>query len=474
MAKAKGFIEFSRQSTGYRPVECRIKDYREIEIPLTPDELKKQAARCIDCGIPFCHGAGCPIRNNIPEFNDLVYQGRWQQACDVLHATNNLPEVTGRVCPAPCETSCTLSINDKPVTIRHIEYQIVERGFAEGWIKPLAPAVKNGKTVAVIGSGPAGLSAAQQLARAGFEVSVFEKDEKPGGLLRYGIPDFKLEKWVIDRRLEQMKAEGVKFHTGVDAGKDISAHYLQKMFDYICITMGAGKPRDLPIPGRDIPGIHYAMEFLAQQNKLNSNEPFNLSSRINAAGKNVLVIGGGDTGSDCVGTSRRQGAASITQIEILPQPPESRPEDTPWPMWPRQMRTSSSHEEGCTRMWSIASKKFVGDASGLKEVHACKVERKQDNGRWIMNEIPGSEFVIKAELALLAMGFVHVEHNQLIKDLNLDLDARGNIKVNQYQSNIPSVFGAGDAVSGASLVVRAIDSGRLAAEAILNWYQKNS
>jgi NAD(P)H-dependent glutamate synthase small subunit len=472
MSKTKGFLDHKRQSPGYRPVDVRIADYQEIEIPLTPEEIKQQAHRCIDCGIPFCHSTGCPVRNKIPEFNELVYQGRWKQACDVLHSTNNFPEVTGRICPAPCETSCTLAINDQPVTIRHIENQIVERGFAEGWIVAQPSTVKTGKTIAVIGSGPAGLAAAQQLARAGYEVSVFERDEKPGGLMRYGIPDFKLEKSVLDRRLEQLTAEGVKFHTGVNAGVDISAHYLQKMYNAICVTMGAGQPRELTIPGRELPGIHFAMEFLTQQNKLLAGETVEPSSLINAARKNVLVIGGGDTGSDCVGTSRRQGAKSITQIEILPQPPQDRPADTPWPMWPRQMRTSTSHQEGCERRWSILSKKCVGDSDGVKEVHACQVEWKQENGRWVMTEVPNSDFVIKAELVLLAMGFVHVEHNQLIKDLNVQLDDRGNIKVNQYQSSVESVFAAGDAITGASLVVRAIDSGRLAAEAIDQWFRQ--
>jgi glutamate synthase (NADPH) small chain len=474
MSKTKGFLDYTRQSVTYRPVDVRIGDYQEIEIPLTPDAIKQQAYRCADCGIPFCHGTGCPLRNKIPEFNDLVYQGRWKQACEVLHSTNNFPEITGRICPAPCETSCTLAVNDQPVTIRHIEYQIVERGFSEGWIVPQPSTIKTGKTVAVIGSGPAGLAAAQQLARAGYDVSVFERDEKPGGLLRYGIPDFKLEKQVINRRLEQIKAEGVKFHTGVNAGVDISASYLQKMYNAICITIGSSSPRDLSIPGRQLPEIYFAMDFLTQQNKVLAGEFVDPSRQISASRKNVLVIGGGDTGSDCVGTSRRQGAKSITQIEILPQPPKDRPADTPWPMWPRQMRTSSSHEEGCDRHWSVLSKKIIGDSTGPKEVHVCKVEWKQENGRWVMTEVPGSDFVIQAELVLLAMGFVHVEHNQLIRDLNVELDDRGNVKVNQYQTSIPSVFAAGDAVSGASLVVRAIDSGRLAAEAIDQWFRRNA
>jgi len=474
MAKARGFLDFQRQPVGYRPADQRIGDYREIEIPLTPEAIKQQASRCSDCGIPFCHGTGCPVRNRIPEFNDLVYQGRWQQACENLHSTNNFPEITGRICPAPCETSCTLAVNDKPVLIRHIEFQIVERGFAEGWIKPLPAIKKTGKQVAVIGSGPAGLAAAQQLARAGHEVSVFERYEKPGGLLRYGIPDFKLEKQVLDRRLEQLIAEGVKFHNGVDAGTDISCRYLLKMFDSVCLTMGAWKPRDLPIPGRDLPGIHYAMDFLTQQNRLISGEGAGEGPILNAAGKDVLVIGGGDTGSDCVGTSRRHGARSITQIEILPQPPDQRPMDTPWPMWPRTMRTSSSHEEGCKRMWSIASKQFKGDKTGVKEVVACKVEWNQENGQWKMKEIPGSEFSLPAQMVLLAMGFVHVEHNQLIKELAVELDSRGNVKVNQYQTSNPKVFAAGDTIMGASLVVKAIDSGRQAAEAVHRWLMETT
>ncbi|MEN8126854.1 MAG: glutamate synthase subunit beta [Planctomycetota bacterium] len=464
MAKARGFLEYKRQPVEYRPIENRVKDYKEIEIPLTPETITQQAARCADCGIPFCHGAGCPLGNLIPDFNELVYLGKWKEACDVLHSTNNLPEITGRICPAPCETACTLAVNDDPVLIRHIEFQIVERGFAEGWITPLTPDTKTGKTAAVIGSGPAGLAAAQQLARMGHSVTVFEKDDKPGGLLRYGIPDFKLEKWVIERRINQLESEGVKFHCSVNVGKDISANYLEKMFDSIVLTMGAGQPRDLPVEGRDLNGIHFAMEFLAQQNKMIAGETIP-DTPINANGKHVIVIGGGDTGSDCVGTSRRQNAATVHQLEILSQPPETRPDDTPWPMWPRTMRTSSSHQEGCERMWNVMTKKFVGD-NNVKEIMACKVEWTQQDGQWKMDEVPNSEFTLKADLVMLAMGFVHVEHGPLIKDIGIDLDDRGNVITDNWQTSNPKVFAAGDTVSGASLVVQAIDAGRKTADAV--------
>jgi glutamate synthase (NADPH/NADH) small chain len=465
MANARGFLEYQRQPVPYRPIDNRVKDYNEIEIPLTPDALTQQAARCADCGIPFCHGDGCPVANLIPEFNDLVYLGKWKEACENLHSTNNLPEITGRICPAPCETSCTLAINDKPVLIRHIEFQIVERGFAEGWIKPLCPTEKSGRTVAVIGSGPAGISAAQQLARMGHTVTVYEKDAKAGGLLRYGIPDFKLEKWVIDRRIDQMKAEGVEFRCNINVGRNFSAKDLAAQYDAVALTMGAGQPRDLPVEGRDLGGIHFAMDFLTQQNRLISCEAVS-DPLISANGKHVIVIGGGDTGSDCVGTSRRQNAASVHQLEILPQPPETRPDDTPWPMWPRTMRTSSSHEEGCGRMWNVMTKKFTGDKNGLKEIVACKVEWTQECGQWKMKEVPGSEFTLKTDLVLLAMGFVHVEHGPLVNEIGIDLDGRGNIVADKWQTSNPKIFAAGDAVSGASLVVRAIDAGRKTADAV--------
>ncbi len=473
MAKTKGFLEYNRQPVGHRPIEERTGDFREIEIPLSPDDIKKQAARCSDCGIPFCHGTGCPIKNRIPEFNELVFQGRWRQACENLHSTNNFPEITGRVCPAPCETSCTLAVNDQPVLIRHIEYQIVERGFAEGWIKPLLAGQKTGRQAAVIGSGPAGLAAAQQLARAGHDVSVFERDELPGGLMRYGIPDFKLEKWVLDRRLEQLGAEGVHFHNGVDAGRDISARYLMKMFNAVCLTMGATQPRDIDVPGREFGNIHFAMDYLSQQNRIIAGQSFDPAARISANGRNVVVIGGGDTGSDCVGTARRQGAKTITQLEILPKPPDNRPTDTPWPMWPRMMRTSSCQEEGCDRRWSVLAKKFAGDHTGVKEIHACVVEWYKAGEQWKMKETPGTDFVLPAEIVLLAMGFVHVQCNQLIKELDIRLDDRGNVMTENFQTSNPAVFAAGDTILGASLVVKAIDSGRLAAEAIDHWLKQS-
>jgi len=406
--------------------------------------------------------------------NELVYKNRWKQACDCLHSTNNFPEITGRICPAPCETACTLSINDEPVLIRHIEFQIVERGFEKGWIKPLRAVQKTGKKVAVIGSGPAGLAAAQQLTRAGHDVVVFDKDEQAGGLLRYGIPDFKLEKHIIDRRLDQLRAEGVEFQTGVDVGEDISARYLQKMFDCTCLAMGAGLPRDLNIPGRGYDNILFAMHYLTAQNKINTSEPSNERKPVTAKDKVVVVIGGGDTGSDCVGTARRQGAKKIYQLEILPKPPETRPPDTPWPMWPRIMRTSSSHQEGCERRWGVMTKKFSGYETRLGHMHFCEVEWVKKSGVWKIQEVPGTDFSIKADLVILAMGFLHVVHEGLIKNIGLKLDAKGNIVVHDCQTSEPWVFAAGDSASGASLVVSAINSGRQAAAAIDRWLQKKS
>ncbi len=473
MADPTGFIKHKRGKLGYRPVEERIHDFKELDIPLSPDDLILQASRCMDCGIPFCHGCGCPLGNMIPEFNDLVYKGRWQEACEILHATNNFPEFTGRVCPAPCETACTLGVNDDPVMIRHIEYQIIEKGFANGWIKPIPAKVKTGKRVAVVGSGPAGLAAAQQLARAGHDVVVFEKEEKAGGLLRYGIPDFKMEKTVIDRRLSQMIDEGVVFQTGVNVGVDISARYLNKQFDCVLLTIGAWQPRDLDVPGRELDNVMFAMDFLTNQNKVVSAE-ITPEKAIDCSGKNVVVIGGGDTGSDCVGTSRRLGAKNIYQLEILPQPPESRPNDTPWPLWPRIMRTSSSHEEGCERMWSVMTKKLEGDAKGVKKLHAVEVDWTSENGKWNLVEKEGSEFTLDADMVLLAMGFVHAVHKGLVEDLGVDLDNRGNLVTNNYQTSVPWVFCAGDAATGASLVVRALDAGRCAAAAVDDYLKQHS
>jgi len=473
MGETKGFVKYKRQEIGHRPVEQRIYDFQELDLPLTPEQLVQQTARCMDCGIPFCHGVGCPLKNFIPDFNDLIYQGHWREACDLLHSTNNFPEFTGKVCPAPCETACTLAISDQPVLIRHIEYQIVERGFAEGWIKPTHAVRKTGKRVAIIGSGPAGLAAAQQLARAGHDVVVFEKDQKIGGILRYGIPDFKLGKVIIDRRLKQMADESVRFQTDIMVGRDVSAHYLQKQFDCICLTMGSGQPRDLAVQGRDYENVLFAMDYLALQNKLCSGELIEENSKLNAKGKNVVVIGGGDTGSDCVGTARRQGAKNITQIEILPQPPEDRPDDTPWPNWPRIMRTSTSHEEGCSRMWGVMTKKMSGTETRVSKIDCCKVEWLQKDGAWKLKELPGTEFTLDADIVILALGFLHVSHQGLITDLGLDLNQRGDVSVRNFQTSQPWVFAAGDTINGASLVVRAIDSARGAAAAIDNWLQEH-
>ena len=465
MGDPKGFMNIARSDVQHRPVERRIKDYKEVNVPHSQEQLVEQAARCMDCGIPFCHTSGCPLNNRIPEFNDMVYRGRWEAACRNLHSTNNFPEFTGRVCPAPCEASCTLSVTSDPVLIEHIEYHIVEKGFEQGWIKPLIADESTGKTVAVIGSGPAGLACAQQLAREGHKVDVYEKNEKIGGLLRYGIPDFKLDKSIIDRRMEQMSAEGVSFRTGIEVGKDISGRYLKKSYDAICITAGAGEARDLPAPGRDLDGIHFAMKFLSQQNRRVSGETI-YDQDIVAEGKNVVVIGGGDTGSDCVGTSIRQGAKSVTQIEIMPKPPIERNSSTPWPMWPDKLRTSTSQNEGCERMWSVLTKEFKGDSKGVKKLICCKVEWTKTDGKWNFVEVKDSQFELDADLILLSMGFIHVNHDGIVGDLSLELDERGNIKTENYQTSQPFVFAAGDAASGASLVVRAINHGRRAAAQI--------
>lgn len=469
MGEIKGFLKYRRQDVGYRSVGERVLDFKEVELPLTPDEIHQQTARCMDCGIPFCHGAGCPLKNCIPDINELVYKGRWREACEYLHSTNNFPEITGRVCPAPCEAACTLSINDEPVLIRHIEFQIALWGFQQGWIRPKPPARKTGKRVAVAGSGPAGLAAAQQLARAGHSVVVFEKDQKIGGMLRYGIPDFKLEKWVVDRRIEQLAAEGVEFEEGVNVGEDISIRYLRKMFDCVCLAMGARQPRDIAVQGRGYENIVFAMEYLTAQNRRCAGEEVNGNGVVTAKDKVVVVIGGGDTGSDCVGTARRQGAKKIYQLEILPRPPQTRPPDTPWPGWPRIMRTSSSHEEGCERLWGVMTKNFSGYERRVGEVHCCRVEWSKEAGGWKIKEPPGSDFVLKADLVLLAMGFLHVEHEGLIRNLDLKLDEKGNVPADSYQTSEPWVFAAGDTINGASLVVSAINSGREAAAAIDCW-----
>jgi NAD(P)H-dependent glutamate synthase small subunit len=469
MGKPTGFLETNREDPSKRKVADRIRDFREFELLLPADRLQKQASRCMDCGVPYCHAFGCPLWNRIPDFNHMVYLGQWQRALDILHETNNFPEFTGRLCPAPCETACTLSINQSPVTIRHIELQIAEWGWREGAIKPEPAVRRTHKKVAVVGSGPAGLAAAQQLARMGHEPVVFEKADKVGGLLRYGIPDFKLEKWMIDRRLDQMKAEGAQFETQVDVGGDVSARYLKRTFDAVLIAAGATVPRELDVPGHELMGIHYAMDYLTLQNRLVDGQPIPPESMIHALNRYVVVIGGGDTGSDCVGTARRQGAKNIKQIEILPNPPEFREPANPWPTWPNIMRTSSSQEEGCERMWSVSTKAFLGDNKYVTGLHCAKLEWSEPDalGRRTCKEIPGSDFEIETDLVLLATGFVHVENGPLVQNLELNLDGRGNIVIDaQGMTSSPGVFAAGDSVQGASLVVKAIQQGRQAAEAV--------
>jgi NAD(P)H-dependent glutamate synthase small subunit len=469
MPKPTGFLEFQRQDPPKRPVSERVSDYREVERMMPSDSLIAQAARCMDCGIPYCHAFGCPLLNRVPDWNDMVYQGQWRKALELLHATSNFPEITGRVCPAPCEAACTLMIREAPVSIRHIELQIVERGWEEGWIMPQPPAAQSGCRVAVIGSGPAGLAASQQLARAGHRVVLFEKDDRIGGLLRYGIPDFKLEKWVLDRRIEQMRAEGVAFETNVQAGVDVSLSYLQNHFDAILITTGARVPRDLTVPGRGLRGIHFAMEFLAQSNRRIAGDAIPADAVVFTEGKDVVVIGGGDTGSDCIGTSRRQGARSITQLELLPQPPENRPLDNPWPLWPQVMRTSTSQEEGCERLWSISTKEFIGEGGAVRGLGCVKLDwcEPDATGRCSFKEIAGSEFERPAGLVLLAMGFVHTEHQPLVSEFGLKTDERGNILVDRnFMTSVNGVFAAGDSTKGQSLVVHALYLGRQAAAAV--------
>ncbi|HPH02960.1 MAG TPA: glutamate synthase subunit beta [Spirochaetota bacterium] len=465
MGKPTGFMEYTRQVWTEEPVAERIKHFREFhkEIPYT--NLRTQAARCMDCGVPWCHSHGCPLGNLIPDWNEMVWEDRLAEALELLHHTNNFPEFTGRVCPAPCEKACTLSLNNDPVSIKLIECEIVDRGFAAGLILPRPPGVKTGKMVAVIGSGPAGLAAAQQLGRAGHSVTVFERDEEPGGLLRFGIPDFKLEKRLIRRRIDQMEAEGVVFECGVDAGEDISANYLRRHFDAILLACGSKTPRDLEIPGRNLPGVHLAMEFLAQNNRLVAGLPVDADNRIPAQGKHVVVIGGGDTGSDCVGTSIRQGAAHVLQIEVLPKPRQHDGTNNPsWPDWPNILRTSTSHEEGCERRWGISTKEFRGTGR-VSEIVIEEVDWKFEPGKApVMTARPGTEAVIKADLVLLAMGFLHIEHGRLVRELGVELDGRGNVRCDTSgASSVPGVFTAGDSALGASLVVRAIATGRKAA-----------
>ena len=475
MGKVTGFLEFERLEEGYEPVEKRLKNYKEFVIGLTPEQAKQQGARCMDCGTPFCN-SGCPVNNIIPDFNDLVYQGDWKNAIEVLHSTNNFPDFTGRVCPAPCEAACVLNINNAPIGIKSIEHAIIDRAWAEGWVQPQPPKVKTGKKVAVVGSGPAGMAAAQQLARVGHDVTVFEKNDTIGGLLRFGIPDFKFDKSHIDRRVKQMEAEGVVFKTNVIVGdmpagskvtnwakESVSPEQLKKDFDAVILTGGAEQSRDLPVPGRDLAGIHFAMEFLPQQNRVNAGGK--VKDQIMATGKDVIVIGGGDTGSDCVGTSNRHGAKSVTQFEVMPQPPEQENKELTWPYWPIKLRTSSSHEEGCTREFAIATKEFFGEngkVTGLKTVH---VDFK--DGKFV--EIAGTEKTYKADLVLLAMGFTNPV-NTLLDGFGVEKDGRGNAKastdIGGYRTNVDKVFAAGDVRRGQSLVVWAIREGRQAAREV--------
>ncbi len=476
MGKVTGFMEFERLEEGYKPVAERVKHYKEFVIGLDDAQVKQQGARCMDCGTPFCNN-GCPVNNIIPDFNDLVFRQDWEDAFTVLDSTNNFPEFTGRICPAPCEAACTLGFNDDPVGIKSIEHAIIDRAWENGWVKPRPAAVKTGEKVAVVGAGPAGMAAAQQLARAGHEVTLFEKNDRVGGLLRYGIPDFKMEKSHIDRRVEQMKAEGVIFRTGVMVGelpKDskvtnwaketISPEQLKKDFDAVLLTGGAEQSRDLPVPGRELEGVHFAMEFLPQQNKVNAGDK--LKGQIRADGKHVIVIGGGDTGSDCVGTSNRHGAKSVVQFELMPQPPEQENKPLVWPYWPTKLRTSSSHEEGCEREFAIATKEFLGEKGKLTGLKTVRVEWKDGK----MVEVPGTEQVMKADLVLLAMGFVSPVAT-VLDAFGVEKDGRGNAKASTevtggYATNVPKVFAAGDIRRGQSLVVWAIREGRQAARAV--------
>jgi len=480
MGKVTGFMEYERIEEGYKPVPERLKNYKEFVIGLDDAQANKQAARCMDCGTPFCN-RGCPVNNIIPDFNDMVFRADWKSAIDTLHSTNNFPEFTGRICPAPCEAACTLNVNDDPVGIKSIEHAIIDRAWAEGWVQPQPPQHKTGKKVAVVGSGPAGMAAAQQLARVGHDVTLFEKNDRVGGLLRYGIPDFKMEKIHIDRRVAQMQAEGVTFRTGVMVGKahdplgkdskvtnwareTITPEQLQKDFDAVLLTGGAEQSRDLPVPGRDLAGVHFAMEFLPQQNKVNAGDK--VKDQLRADGKHVIVIGGGDTGSDCVGTSNRHGAASVTQFELMPQPPEEENRPMTWPYWPIKLRTSSSHEEGCEREFAISTKELMGEGGKVTGLKTVRVEWKDGK----MQEVAGSEQTLKADLVLLAMGFV-APVSAVLDAFGIDKDGRGNARASTdftggYATNVPKVFAAGDIRRGQSLVVWAIREGRQAARSV--------
>jgi glutamate synthase (NADPH/NADH) small chain len=475
MGKDTGFLEFERREPGYRDVEERLKDYKAVEHLPDEEEIYDQAARCMDCGIPFCHDFGCPLQNIIPEFNEQVYRGDWNQALSILLATSSFPEFTGRVCPAPCETACVDSVNGESVTIRQIELAIIEKAFEKGLMKPNPPEYYHAEKVAVIGAGPAGLAAAVMINSAGYRVTVFDEAEKPGGLLRYGIPDFKLEKNVVDRRIRLMEAEGIVFEPNVLVGKDISTRYLMNHFDAVVLTCGARKPRDLDVPGRNLTGIFFAMDFLTQQNKRVSGEAISATGNISASGKKVVVIGGGDTGSDCIGTSLRQGAAEVIQLEIMPKPPAERAERTPWPMWPMMLRESHAHKEGGIRRWSVSTKSFTGENGVLKKISCVELDWVDRDGRMVPEEIKGSEFDIETDMVLLAMGFTGPGNDSLIRDFGLVTDNRGNVKVDgEMMTSTEGVFSAGDMANGQSLVVTAIYSGKQAARGVIGYLAEKS
>lgn len=466
MGNPKGFIQIQRKVAGYRPLNERTSDYGEVEQTLNEKDRQDQASRCMDCGVPFCQW-GCPVMNNMPEWQDAIYKGNWQEAIDLLHVTNNFPEFTGRICPAPCENACTLNIHGEPVTIRENEAAAAEKGFELGFVVPRPPEVRTGKKVAVVGSGPSGLACADLLNKWGHQVTLYEKDDAIGGLLRYGIPDFKLNKKVIDRRLEILQEEGLVFQTNTHVGVDVKGKDLLADYDAVCLTIGAMKPRGLQVEGSDMKGIHFAMDFLTCQNKINRGIQIPETEKISATGKKVVVIGGGDTGSDCVGTSIRQGAKSVMQIEIMPKPPVVRRDDNPWPYWANTLKYSSSHEEGCDRFWSISTRRFVGENGHVKQLEIVEVDWVNNNGKMTLVEKPETARIIEADLVLLAMGFVHCVHEGIAGELGLEFDSRGNIKVNaQFQTSTKKVFAAGDAATGASLVVRAIFQGRQLAQAV--------
>ncbi len=459
-------MEFTRETPTRRPVPERVHDWLEVYEEFPKERLQKQAARCMDCGIPFCH-QGCPLGNIIPDWNDLVYRDKWQEAIERLHATNNFPEFTGRLCPAPCEAACVLGINNDPVTIKQVEVSIVDRAWDAGWITPQPATVKTGRTVAVIGSGPAGMAAAQQLARAGHAVTLFERADRIGGLLRYGIPDFKMRKFQIDRRMAQMEAEGVIFRPSVNVGVDIDARELQTQFDAICLAGGATLPRNLDVPGRELDGVHYAMDYLPMQNKRVAGDDVDEATFISARGKRVVILGGGDTGADCLGTSLRQGATEVLQYELLPRPADTRPDENPWPTWPVIYRVSSAHEEGGTRDYSIMTKRLSGENGKLKRLHAVRIEFLTEGGRQVMKEVPDSEFEVEVDLLLLAMGFLGPERDGLLEQLGVELTERGNVKADENKmTSVPGVFTAGDMTRGQSLIVWAIAEGRIAAKGI--------